>query len=123
GVPRGDDLGLRLVVRGVPGVGVGRPGGAAAAEDQVYGAPPGVPRRGAIALVRLGGNHRRAPRVDGRPFDLAGVGRGDGTELPGVVAADRIGALVVVLVAGEHQVDLVFIEQRQPGLADAEVGA
>jgi hypothetical protein len=32
-------------------------------------------------------------------------------------------AFVVVLVAADHQVDLVAVEQRQPLLADTQVGA
>ena len=83
----------------------------------------GVPGRGAVELVRLGGDHRRPPGVDGGALGLPGVGRGHGAVGPGVVAADRVAPLVVVLVTGQHQVDLVLVEQRQPGLADAEVGA
>ena len=41
----------------------------------------------------------------------------------GVGAAHREGALVIVVVPGQHQVDLVPVEQRQPLLADAEVGS
>ncbi|HEY2229788.1 MAG TPA: hypothetical protein VGI22_19025 [Xanthobacteraceae bacterium] len=40
-----------------------------------------------------------------------------------VEAAHRPAAFVVVVVAAKHEVDVVAVEQRQPGLADALVGA
>ena len=63
-----------------------------------------------------GGDRVRAQGVDHRAGGdlVAGVGVG---------AAHREGSLVVVVVPVEHQVDLVAVEQRQPLLADAEVGA
>ncbi len=55
-----------------------------------------------------------------------GVDHGAGGHLAagvGVGAAHREGPLIVVVVAAEHQVHLVPVEQRQPLLADAQVGA
>src|SRR6202012_1633594 len=40
----------------------------------------------------------------------------------GVGAAHQVAALVVVVVAGQHEVDAVLVEQRHPALADAQVG-
>ena len=77
----------------------------------MHGAVPGVEH------PAVGGRHRaRAQGVDHRPGGYLAAGAGVG-------AAHREGPLVVVVVAAEHQVHLVPVEQRQPLLPDAEVGA
>ena len=72
---------------------------AAAADHHVHGALGGVDHVG-----RGRGRDRRQRRV-------------------GFPAADRVRALVVVLVPADHEIDAVLVEQRHPFLADAEVGA
>ena len=110
--------------RGRPGKDPGRPGkrrrrarraigviaATAGAEDQVHGALAGVEH----AAVHRG--HRAGP---------AGVRR---RAVQGVRARRRVeaangeGPLVPVVVPGQHEVNLVGVEQRQPLPPDAQVG-
>src|ERR1700689_3355169 len=95
----GDVDALLRFARGVRLVDVVVALGAAGADHQVNEAQVGV------HLVQLGAHHVR-------PQDGAGVG-----------ALHHVAALVVVVVAGEHEVDAVLVEQRHPVLADAQVRA
>ena len=70
-----------------------------------------------VEHAAVGGRHRVRPQ---------GVDDGTGGHVVagvGVGAAHREGPLVVVVMAVEHQVHLVPVEQRQPFLADAQIGA
>jgi hypothetical protein len=85
--------------------------GAAAAEDEVHRAQAGVEH----PAVRR--RHRVRPQgVDHR------AGRDLAADVS-VGAAHRERPFVGVIMAGEHQVHLVPVEQRQPLLANAQVGA
>jgi hypothetical protein len=84
---------------------------AAAAQDQVHRALAGVEH----PAVRRG--HRVRPQ---------GVDHRAGRDLVadvGVGSAHRERPFVGVIMAGEHQVHLVPVEQRQPLLTNAQVGA
>jgi len=59
--------------------------------------------------LRLAGVHRRTAR--GVPADIM------------IAATHWPAALVVMVMATEHQIDAVAVEQRQPGLANSPVGA
>src|SRR5271167_4883581 len=97
----GDDLGLWLSVGRNDAVEIGRRSGAAAAQDEVDRAAAGIE----LAIGGVCGNDR--PR-------LAGIDcRARGSVPAGVVitASNRPTALVVVVMAAEHQVDAVLIEE------------
>ena len=52
-----------------------------------------------------------------------GCGRNRRQSGVGLPAAQRMRALIMVLVSAHHEIDAVFVEQRDPLLADAEVRA
>src|ERR1019366_7338147 len=80
--------------------------GPATAENQEYGSLGRVPCRDAVDRTGLCRHGGRPAGVDRLPGGLVGVGGHHRAVGTGVVAADREGALVVVLVAGEDQIDI-----------------
>src|SRR5271169_449329 len=109
----GDDLGLWLSAGRNDAVDVARRSGAAAAQDEVDRAVAGIE----LAIGGVCGNDR--PRLAG----IDSRARGCVPANIVITASNRPAALVVVVMAAEHQVDAILIEERQPGFANAFVGA
>jgi hypothetical protein len=104
----GEDLPFGSAVARIDAVVIQGRAGAAAAQDQMDGSPGGVASVG-------GGDRDGSEGVDGGP----------GGVVPSHVMLDAANgkrSFVVVIMAAQHQVDFVAIEQVEPGLADAKIG-